>query len=185
MVGAVSPSNSHCRSRLCVRGGDYLILNGGNDIRINAHVKTLDESVPRFRADRGQSYGVDTIEIARFGLRASNLVPSDPAAYRIYGQPVLAPCAGKIVMAIDGFPDLTIPEIDRVNRSGNYAILRCGDADIAPRASGFKLGWRLRLAIGLPRWAILARATNPTYTFMPSDPDRLAHLCLEIPCRSD
>ncbi len=114
-----------------LRGGDYLILNGGNDLRINAHVKTLDESVPRFHAYRGQSYGVDIIQIDRFGLRASSLVPSDPAAYRIYGQPVLAPCAGKIVMAIDGFPDMTIPEIDRVNRSGNYAILRCGDADIA------------------------------------------------------
>lgn len=113
-----------------LRGGDYLILNGGSDIRINAHVKTLDESVPRFRNYRGQSYGMDIIQIDRFGLRANGIFPNDLAAYQIYGEPVLAPCSGKIVQAIDGFPDMLIPQVDRVNRAGNYAILRCGDIDV-------------------------------------------------------
>jgi Peptidase family M23 len=113
-----------------LRGGDYLILNGGSDIRINAHLKTLDESVPRFRAYRGQSYGIDIIQVDPFGLRANGLVPSDPAAYQIYGEPVLAPCPGKIVQAIDGFPDMTIPQIDAVNRTGNHVLLRCGDTDV-------------------------------------------------------
>lgn len=114
-----------------LRGDHYLILNGGNDIRINAHLKTLDESVPRFRAYRGQSYGVDIIQTDQFGLRSLGLAPSDPTAYRIYGEPVLAPCTGKVVAAIDSFPDMTIPQIDQVNRSGNYVMLRCGEADIA------------------------------------------------------
>jgi Peptidase family M23 len=113
-----------------LRGGDYLILNGGSDIRINAHLKLLDESVPRFRAYRGSSYGVDIIQIDQFGLRAKGLVPSNPSAYRIYGEPVLAPCRGKIVQAIDGLPDMTIPAIDRVNRAGNHVILRCGEIDV-------------------------------------------------------
>lgn len=113
-----------------LRGGDYLILNGGSDIRINAHLKLLDESVPRFRAYRGNSYGVDIIQIDRFGLRAKGLVPSNPAAYQIYGEPVLAPCPGKILQAIDGLPDMTIPAIDPVNRAGNHVILRCGDTDV-------------------------------------------------------
>jgi hypothetical protein len=113
-----------------LRGGHYLILNGGSNIRINAHVKTLDESVPRFRAYRGQSYGIDMIQIDSLGLRAKGIVPSDPAAYKIYGQPVLAPCSGKIVQAIDGFPDMTIPQTDLVNRSGNHVILRCSNADV-------------------------------------------------------
>ncbi|MGG6265991.1 M23 family metallopeptidase [Leptolyngbya sp. AN03gr2] len=114
-----------------LRGSHYLILNGGNDIRINAHLKTLDESVPRFRAYRGQSYGIDIIQTDRFGLRSPGLAPSDPTVYQIYGEPVLAPCTGTIVTAIDSFPDMTIPEIDQVNRSGNYVMLRCRDADIA------------------------------------------------------
>ncbi|MGB3560209.1 MAG: M23 family metallopeptidase [Geitlerinemataceae cyanobacterium] len=113
-----------------LRGGDYLILNGGSDIRINAHIKTLDESVPRFRNYRGQSYGIDIIQIDRFGLRANGIVPNDLAAHQIYGEPVLAPCSGKIVQAIDGFPDMPIPQIDLVNRAGNYVILRCDDIDV-------------------------------------------------------
>jgi Peptidase family M23 len=113
-----------------LQGSDYLILNGGNDIRINAHLKTLDESVPRFRAYRGQSYGMDMIQVDRFGLRAKGLVPIDPADYQIYGEPVLAPCPGTIVQAIDGFPDMTIPQVDTVNRAGNHVVLRCGDIDV-------------------------------------------------------
>jgi hypothetical protein len=84
-------------------GGDYLILNGGNDLRINAHLKTLDESVPGFRAYRGQSYGVDIIQTDRFGLRSSGLAPSDPTAYQIYGEPVFAPCTGKLSQRSMGF----------------------------------------------------------------------------------
>lgn len=113
-----------------LRGGHYLIVNGGSNTQINAHVKTLDESIPRFRAYRGQSYGVDIIQINPFGLRAKGIVPSDPAAYQIYGEPVLAPCSGAIVQATGGLPDMTIPEIDAVNRAGNHVILRCGDTDI-------------------------------------------------------
>lgn len=113
-----------------LRGGDYLILNGGNDIRVNAHMKLLDESVPRFRAYRGGSYGVDIVEIDRFGFRANGIVPRDLAAYQIYGESVVAPCAGKIIRAIDGLPDMAIPTIDAVNRSGNHLILRCGDIDV-------------------------------------------------------
>ncbi|WP_193195520.1 M23 family metallopeptidase [Nostoc sp. MG11] len=110
-----------------LRGGKYLIVNGGSNTRINAHVKTLDESVPRFRAYRGNGYAVDIVEIDSLGLRAKGLVPSDPAAYQIYGEPVLAPCPGKIVQAINGLPDMMIPKIDPANRAGNHVILRCGD----------------------------------------------------------
>jgi hypothetical protein len=133
-----------------LRGSHYLILNGGNDGRINAHLKTLDESVPRFRAYRGQSYGVDIIQTDRWGLRAPGLAPGDPTAYQIYGEPVLAPCTGKIVTAIDGFPDMTIPKTDRVNRGGNYVMLRCGDADIAlahfrPRSLSVQVGMDVKV----------------------------------------
>ncbi|MDX2239989.1 MAG: M23 family metallopeptidase [Leptolyngbyaceae cyanobacterium bins.302] len=130
-VGQFPPAIPAVDLAFPLQGSDYLILNGGNNIRINPHLKTLDESVPRFRAYRGQSYGVDMIQVDQFGLRANGLVPSDPAAYQIYGQPVLAPCSGKIVQAIDGFPDMTIPQVDLVNRAGNHVLLRCGDIDVS------------------------------------------------------
>lgn len=129
-IGQVPPAASAVELTFPLRGGNYLVLNGGNDIRINSHLKTLDESVPRFRAYRGNSYAVDIIQVNQFGLRATGIVPSDPAAYLIYGEPVFSPCDGEIITAVDGFPDLKIPKIDPVNRSGNHVILRCGDADI-------------------------------------------------------
>ena len=113
-----------------LQGGEYLIVHGGSNQQINPHMKTLDESVPRFRAYRGQSYGVDIIKIDRFGLRANGLVPRDLAAYRIYREPVLAPCVGTIVQAIDRWPDMPIPQVDQQNRAGNHVILRCGEADV-------------------------------------------------------
>ncbi|MEA5471945.1 M23 family metallopeptidase [Spirulina sp. 06S082] len=113
-----------------LRGDNFLILNGGSNIRINAHLKTLDESVPRFQAYRGQSYGTDIIQVNRWGLRSPGITPKQPAAYLIYGATVFAPCAGQVVQAIDGFPDMTIPETDLVNRAGNHVILRCGESEV-------------------------------------------------------
>jgi hypothetical protein len=113
-----------------LRGDNFLILNGGSNIRINAHLKTLDESVPRFQAYRGQSYGTDIIQVNRWGLRSPGISPKNPAAYLIYGATVFAPCAGQVVQAIDGFPDMTIPETDLVNRAGNHVILRCGESEV-------------------------------------------------------
>jgi hypothetical protein len=149
-IGQFPPAISTVDLAFPLRGNNYLILNGGNDIRINAHLKTLDKSVPRFRAYRGQSYGVDMIQTDRLGLRAPGLAPSDPTVYQIYGEPVLAPCRGKIIMAIDGFPDMTIPETDQVNRGGNYVMLRCGDADIAlahfrPRSLSVQAGMEVEV----------------------------------------
>ena len=129
-VGQFPPSIPAIDLAFPLQGGDYLILNGGSDIRINAHVKTLDKSVPRFRAYRGQSYGIDIIKVNQYGLRARGIIPANPAAYQIYGESVLAPCSGTIVQAIDEFPDMTVPQIDGVNRAGNHIIMRCGDIDI-------------------------------------------------------
>lgn len=110
--------------------GTYLVVNGGSDLSINAHMKTLDAAVPRFLAWRGQSYGVDIVQIDTLGLRASGWQPSDPSAYRIYGGRVRAPCAGEIVAATDSLPDMQVPHADRAHMLGNHVILRCRQADV-------------------------------------------------------
>ena len=48
--------------------GVYLVVNGGSDIHTNAHLMTLDASIPRFGAWRGQSYGVNIVKLDAFGL---------------------------------------------------------------------------------------------------------------------
>ena len=109
--------------------GSYLVVNGGGDINTNAHVITLDASIPRFREWRGQSYGVDIVKLDAFGLRARGVLPSDPKAYAIYGARVLAPCAGQVLLAVDSLPDMQVPELDREHLAGNHVMLRCVDAN--------------------------------------------------------
>ncbi len=108
----------------------YLVVNGGSNISTNLHLETLDAGVPRYRAWRGQSYGVDIVELNGLGLRARGLQPADPSAYVIYGAHVLAPCAGVVVIAMDGLPDMQVPEVDSDHLAGNHVMLRCFDADV-------------------------------------------------------
>jgi len=110
--------------------GRYLVVNGGRDSSTNAHIETLDASVPRFRDWRGQSYGVDLVRLDGLGLRAQGLQPADPRAYRIYGTRVLAPCAGRVVLAVDGLPDMQVPQMDCEHMAGNHVMLRCDQADV-------------------------------------------------------
>ncbi len=65
-----------------------------------------------------------------FGLRARGVPPADPRAYVIYGARVLAPCAGQVVIAVDGLPDMQVPDVDRDHLAGNHVVLRCVDADV-------------------------------------------------------
>jgi hypothetical protein len=52
-----------------VVSGTYLVVNGGSQVLINAHVSTLEGE--RFGAYRGQSYGVDLVRIGVVLIRQS------------------------------------------------------------------------------------------------------------------
>jgi len=104
--------------------GTYLVVNGGSQALTNAHLGTLEGE--RFAPYRGQSYGVDLVRINRVGLRVPGLLPADPAAYFIYGDPVLAPCRGRVLFVEDGAADMPPPQADRAHMAGNHVILECG-----------------------------------------------------------
>jgi hypothetical protein len=106
-----------------LRGGTYLVVNGGNHLWVNAHLATLEGE--RFRPYRGQSYGVDLVRLDRMGLRARGLLPDNPRAYAIFGQPVAAPCSGRVVVAADGAVDMPPPQPDRAHMAGNHVMLEC------------------------------------------------------------
>lgn len=128
-----------------LKGGEYLVVNGGSSLKVNAHLTTLDTSVPRFYAYRGQSYGVDIVKLDGWGLRASGLLPAEPSAYVIYGVPVYAPCTGQVIAAQDGLPDMQVPQTDREHMAGNHILLRCKHADVL--LGHFKSG-SLKVAVG-------------------------------------
>jgi hypothetical protein len=106
-----------------LRGGTYYVAAGGGAELLNPHLMTL--TADRFRAYRGQSYGVDLIKLGALGTRASGVLPSDPARYAIYGEAVYAPCSGVVVQTEDGFRDMPPPQPDRSHMAGNYVLLDC------------------------------------------------------------
>lgn len=109
---------------LPVAGGTFLVANGGSTPTVNAHLHTLEP--PRFRAWRGQSYAVDLVAVGAWGSRERGLHPSDPAAYAAFGAPILAPCTGTVIRAVDRLPDLPVPLKDREHLAGNHVIIACG-----------------------------------------------------------
>jgi hypothetical protein len=111
-----------------LRDGVYYIAGGGSVELLNSHLMTLTEG--RFRAFRGQSYGVDILKLGPFGLRASGLLPRDPARYAIYGDRVFAPCSGVVVHAEDGAPDMTPPQPDRTRIPGNHVLIDCNGVHV-------------------------------------------------------
>jgi hypothetical protein len=111
-----------------LRNGVYYVVGGGSVEMLNPHLMTL--TAERFRAYRGQSYGVDLLKLGAFGMRASGVLPSDPARYAIYGDPVYAPCSGIVVQSEDGAPDMPPPQPDRTRMPGNHVLLDCGTAHV-------------------------------------------------------
>lgn len=112
------------------RSGKHLVGHGGSNILVNEHMRTLDTTVERFRAWRGQSYAVDFFGRGPWGLRARGWQPSDPADYAIFGAPLVAPCDGIVVAAANDMADLQVPHQDTINRLGNHVILHCGEAEV-------------------------------------------------------
>lgn len=111
-----------------LKGGTFYVLNGGYSILINPHMKTLaHESLSGYRA---QSYAIDLVRIDRFGRRAEGLWPQDLKQYRIFGEPVYAPCTGRVAQAEGRLPDRTPPETDREHPAGNFVRLACDEADV-------------------------------------------------------
>lgn len=103
--------------------GRYMVTSGGAAPQINSHFFTLD--APRAEDFRGQSHAIDIIGINAAGLRTSGVSPADPSLYEIYGADVLAPCAGTVLIAIDGVPDNRVPVMNRTSMTGNSVVMEC------------------------------------------------------------
>lgn len=110
--------------------GTYLVVNGGTGVSVNAHADALNQTVAAHRPYHGTGYGVDLVAIDRFGLRADGIMPAEPRRYRIFGLPVVAPCDGLVIAAVDGLPDMPVPKADEAHLAGNHIILRCSGLDI-------------------------------------------------------
>ena len=43
---------------------------------------------------------------------------------------MLAPCVGEVVIAVDGLPDMKVPEVDRDHLAGDHVMLRWAEANV-------------------------------------------------------
>ncbi len=156
---AVMPDGGGIDLALPLGHGRYLVANGGAGLTLNAHADALDQSVPAHRAWRGTAYGVDLVAIGGWGLRADGVMPADPERCHIFGMPVLAPCAGDVVVAVDGLEDMRVPEQDERHMAGNHVILRCAGTDIV--LGHFRRGSvRVRVGERLEPGAVIGEVGN-------------------------
>ncbi len=111
-----------------LRGGNYLVVNGGFSILINPHMKTLHRG--SLWPYRGQSYAVDIVKLDALGFRARGFWPADLHRYHIFGETVYAPCDGQVIRVENHLSDLSPPLRDREHPAGNFVYLECLDASI-------------------------------------------------------
>lgn len=72
LAGRQAPLLAQVDLAFPLHGGTFMVVNGGNDIRINAHLKTRDSAEPRFARWHSNGYGVDDVAIVLAGLVGGN-----------------------------------------------------------------------------------------------------------------
>ncbi len=130
MLSQVPPPGPLVHLSSALPPGRYLVANGGSNSLTNAHLKTLHPKTPRQAAHRGQSYGIDIVGLERFGRSSDGWQPRNPERYAIFGTPIIAPCAGRVMRQVDGRPDMPVPERDEHVMAGNHVLLQCEDVQV-------------------------------------------------------
>jgi hypothetical protein len=102
-----------------LRDGIYYVGGGGNARLINNH-----------QVHEPQRFALDIVRLNAFGNRAYGWAPASPERYAIFGDTVYSPCAGTVLRAVDGLPDLRPPDRDRTHLAGNHVVLACAGASV-------------------------------------------------------
>lgn len=102
-----------------LRDGRFVAVQAGNNPLLNYH----NTYAP-------QRFALDIVQLDDLGRRADGIQPTDLAAYFIHGTPVVSPCAGEVVEAVDDIPESAIGDTNTDQPAGNHVVLRCDDVDI-------------------------------------------------------
>jgi murein DD-endopeptidase MepM/ murein hydrolase activator NlpD len=99
------------------RQGTYYVMQGGNSPITNYF----------HRSHKSQQYALDITKLNNWGGRVNGLYSKDLNKYVIYGDTVLAPVSGKVLLTVDSFPDLAPPKLDKKNPLGNHVRIVTND----------------------------------------------------------
>lgn len=98
--------------------GRWYVTWGGRDLIHNYHAASRDQ---RFAYDLLVTDG-DRL------FRTDGKTAED---YLCFGQPILAPAAGKVVAAVDGLPDNPPGRLDEANPGGNHVVIDHGNSEFS------------------------------------------------------
>jgi hypothetical protein len=103
-----------------LRDGAFVVGHGGSSPFINGHAKV-----------RPQNHALDILGLNAWGSRFKLFGDmTDFENYAIFSSPLYAPCAGEVLIAVDGLEDLVPPATDRENLAGNHVVIGCFGAEV-------------------------------------------------------
>lgn len=102
-----------------LRDGRYVVGQGGVVGLLNQHA-----------GHRQQAHAADIVALDDFGFRAEGILPARLEAYAIWDAQVASPCAGTVVTASDGLPDLAPGDMDPAHPAGNHVRLDCNGVHV-------------------------------------------------------
>lgn len=101
-----------------LKEGSYFISLGGSNRTINNHYGT---------STTAQWYALDVNKLGEYGMATSTLWGTANEEHYIFGEPVYAPCSGRVLEVKTGVPDNAgaSMEVGPEDGMGNYVVLDC------------------------------------------------------------
>lgn len=97
-----------------VKNGRYLVNSGGSSQWFNRHFSI-----------RAQKYALNIVKINSWGLRILSFFGKAPEKYRIFGEPVYAPCSGEIISIGDSNHNTILVRKKENEVFGKYVVIFC------------------------------------------------------------
>jgi murein DD-endopeptidase MepM/ murein hydrolase activator NlpD len=140
--------------------GEWLVFWGGRTLGENYHA-----------ASRAQRFAHDLVMV-----RDGRTHPDSSRAltsYYCYGQPILAPAPGVVVIAVDTLPDQPIGSRDTAHPGGNHVVIDHGNHEFSLLAHMQPHSLRVKVGTRVKRGQLLGLAGNSGNT---SEPHLHVHL---------
>ena len=139
-----------------LRGKNYYILDGGNNVIINQHY-----------SDNFQKYAIDIIKLNKFKTHASGLFPSDNKCYEIFGEVIYSPCNGIVYDYENSIKDHNGPLYPVENKAGNYILIKGDDgsyilmAHLKYKSINIKKGQRVNIGDRIAKVGNTGNSSEP------------------------
>lgn len=140
--------------------GEWLVFWGGRTLGENYHA-----------ASRAQRFAHDFV-VVRDGKTHPDTARA-LTSYYCYGQPILAPAPGVVVVAIDSLPDQPIGSRDTSHPGGNHVVIDHGNHEFSLLAHMQPHSLRVKVGTHVKRGQLLGLAGNSGNT---SEPHLHVHL---------